>query len=86
MMFIVQYSKNASFLFFVSEMCDSDEDVVLAGSALHNHLVINGHKDIEVPEKEKERSKQSTLSNELDVLNETCCENGNGQPDSNIRK
>ena len=38
--------------------------------------------DIEVPEKEKERSKQSTLSNELDVLNE----NRNGQLDSNIRK
>ena len=45
--------------FFVSEMCDSDIEVL-----------------------EKERSKQSTLSNELEVLNE----NRNGQPDSNIRK
>ena len=67
-------------------MCDSDEDVVLAGSALHNDLVINGDTDIEVPEKEKEKSKQSILANELDVLNRKCCENGNGQTDSNIRK
>ena len=62
-------------------MCDSDEDVVLAGSALHNHLVINGHTDIE-----KEKRKQSTLSYEQDVLNGTCCENGNGQTDCSIRK
>ena len=67
-------------------MCDSDEDVVLAGSALHNHLVINGHTDIEVPEKKKEKRKQPTLSNELDVLNGKCSDNGNGQLDSSIRK
>ena len=67
-------------------MCDSDENVVLAGSALHNHLVINGHKDIEAPEKEKEKGKQSTLANEQDAVNGTCCENGNGQTDSSIRK
>ena len=64
-------------------MCDSDEDVVLAGSALHNILVINGHTDIK-----KEKRRQSTLSNELDVLNGTCCENGNGngQTDCSIGK
>ena len=84
-MFIIQYNKNTiSFMF--SEMCDSDEDIVLAGSALHNHLVISCNTDIDDPEKEKEKSKQATLANELDVVNGKCCENGNGQQDSSLRK
>ena len=31
----------------ISEMCDNEEDVVLAGSDLHNDLVKGGDTDIE---------------------------------------
>ena len=33
----------------------SDKDVVLAGSALHQHLVSSGYTDIELREKEKDK-------------------------------
>ena len=38
---------------FISDMDDFDEDVVLEGSALHEHLVSSGYTDMEVQEKEK---------------------------------
>ena len=67
-------------------MSDSDEDVVLAGSALHHHLVSSGYTDIEVHEKEREKTKQPTLADELHNFNGVCCENGNDQPDTSMKK
>ena len=47
-------------------MGDSDEDVVLEGSALHHHLVSSGYTDMVVQEKEK--CQQPSLAAELEGL------------------
>ena len=47
-------------------MGDSDEDVVLEGSALHHHLVSSGYTDMVVQEKGK--CQQPSLAAELEGL------------------
>ena len=65
-------------------MCDSDEDVVLVGSALHQHLVSSGYMDMEVQEKEKDKG--TSIAAELDGVNGVCGENGNEQPVNSMKK
>ena len=63
-------------------MGDSDEDVVLEGSALHHHLVSSGYTDMVVQEKGK--CQHPSLAAELEGLPGDLHEND--QPRNHMKK
>lgn len=55
-----------------SKMADDDEDVVIAGSALHRHLLENGHGDLELTSPGSDRSFSSELPGPNSSSKDSC--------------